>query len=582
MKKSFLLVILILSVCLNVSAQWQRINTSFPPTNSKIEKIFFIDDTTGYCGLLDEIFGMLSIHKTIDGGVTWNKLTLEKPAGILHYLNIQFVSLNVGHVCLGKELYRTLDAGLTWSKVSPEGYWGVDLTNPNKIDVHNVHFLSKDTGFIMSPDGESGVWKTVNGGLDWKLIISYSNNGGAVFTFNSLSFPTNVIGYALFDGKKLLKSVDGGETWNMIYNPTSIDLGNAHFINNDTGFISVLTGYLLKTNDGGLTWSNVNTIPSQHFLNNVYFPSEKLGFCGDYVTIDGGLTWTNISNASTKSMTFPNDKIGYGLRNVWNDDYSGTLEDRLVKYITEPCKLAMTAQPQNITTALGGSVQFVVGGNDANATYQWQTNIPEFGWLNYPNTTGSILNISQISLQNHGQQFRVIASSSYCRDTSDVATLSITDTCTFTNYVTVTDTLIYNDTLTYNDTTYLTITDTTYLTVTDTTYLTIYDTTYVSVQDTLIIRAAHVGINAPGNVNTIKVYPNPASIQLNIDFGNYSSMNGYALRIDNNIGQTVFNQQIDRQQVQIDLSSWPGKGVYFLRITDPQNNIIEVKKILLQ
>ena len=125
-------------------------------------------------------------------------------------------------------------------------------------------------------------------------------------------------------------------------------------------------------------------------------------------------------------------------------------------------------------------------------------------------------------------------------------------------------------------------TDTIYVTVVDTNYVTLTDTIYISVTDTLIINAVLTGVSPPNNVNTIKVYPNPASTHIYIDNGDFASMTGYIIKIINSLGQTVFNQEINQQLFYIDLSGWTGDGTYFVYIIDSQGNIIDTKKIILQ
>ena len=109
-----------------------------------------------------------------------------------------------------------------------------------------------------------------------------------------------------------------------------------------------------------------------------------------------------------------------------------------------------------------------------------------------------------------------------------------------------------------------------------------YDTVHVAVTDTLIINTTVSGVNAPGNVNVIKVYPNPASTQVTIDFGNYSIMNGYKILITNSLGQQVFQAQINHQSDILNLGNWGGNGIYPVYIIDPQGNIVDVRKIILQ
>jgi len=111
-----------------------------------------------------------------------------------------------------------------------------------------------------------------------------------------------------------------------------------------------------------------------------------------------------------------------------------------------------------------------------------------------------------------------------------------------------------------------------------------YDTVtvYTTVTDTLIINTSVTGINPPNNVNTIKVFPNPASTHITIDYGNFAIMNGYQLQIKNSLGQQMFQTAINQQSNYISLASWTGNGIYFVHIIDPQGNTIDIRKIVIQ
>ena len=122
--------------------------------------------------------------------------------------------------------------------------------------------------------------------------------------------------------------------------------------------------------------------------------------------------------------------------------------------------------------------------------------------------------------------------------------------------------------------------DTTFVTVTDTTFVTetIYDTVLVSVEDTLNIDVA-LSLPAPNNLNTILVYPNPAKTNITIDNGTFGNMTGYSITIVNTLGQVMFDETINQQTFDIDISSWDG-GTYFLNIIDGGSNTIDTRKIV--
>jgi hypothetical protein len=137
---------------------------------------------------------------------------------------------------------------------------------------------------------------------------------------------------------------------------------------------------------------------------------------------------------------------------------------------------------------------------------------------------------------------------------------------------------VYDTTDVY-DTTFVTVYDTT--DVYDTTFITVYDTTYVSVTDTLFIDVTITGVSPPNNINTIKVYPNPANDVVYIDNGNYMSMSNYTIKIVNNIGQEIFNSNVNTQQFMIPVSTFGAEGLYFIQIIDDNGTLLDTRKLVL-
>lgn len=104
----------------------------------------------------------------------------------------------------------------------------------------------------------------------------------------------------------------------------------------------------------------------------------------------------------------------------------------------------------------------------------------------------------------------------------------------------------------------------------------------VTVTDTLIINTNLVSYNPITFKNTIKIYPNPANDHITIDYGNFTSLNGYQLKIINSLSQQVFQTNISQKNDYLNLTTWGGNGLYFVQIIDPQGNIIDIKKIVLE
>ncbi len=105
----------------------------------------------------------------------------------------------------------------------------------------------------------------------------------------------------------------------------------------------------------------------------------------------------------------------------------------------------------------------------------------------------------------------------------------------------------------------------------------------ITVTDTLVINSIITSYNPLSYQNTIKIYPNPSNDYINIDFGNnYAAMNGYLLKINNSLSQTVYTTTINEQHTTINLASWTENGLYFVHLIDTKGNTVDIRKIILQ
>jgi hypothetical protein len=283
------------------------------------------------------------------------------------------------------------------------------------------------------------------------------------------------------------------------------------------------------------------------YLDGILQPISQ--FCsgpGALQNINTGNTWA-ITFASYGNHLFRHFKGELDDIGIWNRAL--TQQEITDLYNSVDCANNLTINPTNNQVQVGSTAIFSATSSDINPSFIWQSDLGQgFQTLNdYGNYSGvntNSLSISNVQLSEHNQPIRVISTSGECIDTSNVATINITDTC----IVTINDTI----------------------------------TTLISVTDTLVINTLITGLTPPNNSNTIKVFPNPANSHITIDFGNFESMNGYTLTISNSIGQTVYTTPINEQSSYIDLSTWSGNGIYFVQIIDTLNNTIENRKIVLQ
>ena len=110
----------------------------------------------------------------------------------------------------------------------------------------------------------------------------------------------------------------------------------------------------------------------------------------------------------------------------------------------------------------------------------------------------------------------------------------------------------------------------------------VFDTTFITVTDTLIINLNPTGFNPVTYANTILMYPNPTSDELTINYGDFASLAGYALKIFNSIGQEIHSANINQQQEVLQLGTWGGAGTYQVVIYNAQGVPVDTRAIVLQ
>ncbi len=109
--------------------------------------------------------------------------------------------------------------------------------------------------------------------------------------------------------------------------------------------------------------------------------------------------------------------------------------------------------------------------------------------------------------------------------------------------------------------------------------------TNITVTDTLVINVGQLSFNDPVTwANNITIAPNPASSEINISFNNITNLNGGTLKIINSLGQEVATTPITTSGTNstMQLATWGGTGMYFVQIINPQGQIVDIKKIILQ
>jgi photosystem II stability/assembly factor-like uncharacterized protein len=241
-----------------------------------VSKLFFTDAENGWA------LGSGGLIQTTNGGEDWQIQSTEAIS-----IDIYFISFSVGWLvgCKGA-IKKTEDGGWNWT----------DQSSGTDRDLNSVVFLDDDRGWIA---GDSIILRTENGGLIWEEL-AYNQSWDDIF------FVDDMHGWVT-DGRNCggitMKTSDGGETWEEIFESVSYGFYEVFFIDTLNGWGksgccyegsgSPLIFNVWHTSDGGLTWNLQNVLASGFSIVDACH-GWAVGENGKIMHFDnGGLVGTN-------------------------------------------------------------------------------------------------------------------------------------------------------------------------------------------------------------------------------------------------------------------------------------------------
>jgi len=192
--------------------------------------------------------------KSIDGGATWNSVTLPIPSGT--FWDVCGIDANTLLVVEGSgKVYRSPDAGVNWTLAG-------SVPTPPLV---YVNLASSNTAFASGSNG--AILKTNNGGTSWTALNFTSTEVVGV------CFVSEQTGYSFEHNGKIRKTTDGGTTWTAQTSGVSTAIRAMAFVDADNGFAVGDNGVILSTTDGGATWTK-NTTGTNGLLNSIAITSS--------------------------------------------------------------------------------------------------------------------------------------------------------------------------------------------------------------------------------------------------------------------------------------------------------------------
>lgn len=225
------------------------------------------------------------ILSTSNGGINWNSTILP---GSSDLFTIDFPVATTGY-CAGSEgkIFRTSNSGASWNTVN----------SPTINPILSIKFINETTGFIAGGSSESGeIFKTTNAGVNWTQY----GPGAAYPQIIFMNIASENVIYVYGQDALLMKSSNAGVNWTIQH--TGITQGtfySVYFTNENTGYASVpYPGHIVKTTNGGNNWNNIFN-DTDYFPVTIEFTTDNTGYvagadqthCVVLKTTNAGSSW---------------------------------------------------------------------------------------------------------------------------------------------------------------------------------------------------------------------------------------------------------------------------------------------------
>jgi photosystem II stability/assembly factor-like uncharacterized protein len=314
-----IIVFLLISIGTAHSQSW--IPTDTLPSVSRYDDIYFISDETGWA-----VNSNGSIFKTTNGGDDWRNVF----EGAIYLRSIEFINDSIGFAgSLQKAFLRTTDAGENWYHIEDsisypiDGICGLSHAGDHVFGVgaydspayfiksvnkgvnwtyHDMsqycnalvdcYFIDEQRGFVSGSDYDDGpvILKTTDGGETWENVFSVPGTFSFVW---KIFFVTPSVAYASIEASngdfQIAKTIDGGDEWSLIQGPPGdYDIQGIGFETPLHGWVSPRHSGLFETKDGGMTWDISQQLPNINRFFQV--PGGRFYASGSKVYLYGNVT----------------------------------------------------------------------------------------------------------------------------------------------------------------------------------------------------------------------------------------------------------------------------------------------------
>jgi photosystem II stability/assembly factor-like uncharacterized protein len=228
------------------------------------------------------------VWKTVNDGTTWTPVFDKEGSYSIGWVTLDpndpaVVWVGAGEsnsqrsVAYGDGIYRSDDGGKNWQNLGLKKSEHIGRVVIDPRDSKVVYVAAE--GPLWGPGGDRGLYKTIDGGKNWKAVLAISENTGVVDVAIDPSNPDIVYAaayqrrrhvFTMIDGgpeSAIYKSTDAGVTWNKLKSglPT-VDMGRIGLavsaVDPSVVYATIEAadgkGGIFRSNDRGATWERQN------------------------------------------------------------------------------------------------------------------------------------------------------------------------------------------------------------------------------------------------------------------------------------------------------------------------------------
>jgi photosystem II stability/assembly factor-like uncharacterized protein len=368
-------------------------------------------------------------------------------------------------------------------------------------------------------------------------------------SLNSVFFNNAVTGYAVGDAGTILKTIDGGTTWDSLSSTTSLGLSSVYFTNAGTGYIVGESGLILNTVNGGITWNE--KFEGNFPLYSVSFISSNIGFAVGGIPGIGGSAVGQVLKTTNGGA-------------VWNSQWSGGYCLYSVFFSDANTGYAVGTENFLVISTIGTILKTIDGGTTWTASQNYPAHWPHnFYSVCFPDAnTGYVVGSEGAIFKTNDGGTTWVSQSS----TTSLGLSSVYFTNADTGYI-VGDGGIILKTIN-GGAIWEAQTSPTNKPLNAVMFPDEY-TGYISGMDGTILKTTNgggpVGISEKRNTNSLTIYPNPCFEKITIKFSeNGFSLNG-TIYVYGMAGQELIKQNIQSTVMELNISSFPA-GIYLIRL----------------